>query len=123
MHTCSLLLCICFYRIVRRFLALAWSVAELGSRIFSVICLHSADRLEDLSAGENAVTPDAQLKAKNGAPSEITLDDFEDLNNILIDDDSKGTHPSHIFVFGLIRFYCEGTTVFVLFDRSKIYCF
>jgi hypothetical protein len=109
MHTCSLLLCICFYRIVRRFLALAWSVAELGSRIFPVICLHSADRLEDLSAGENAVTP-AQLKAKNGAPSEITLDDFEDLNNILIDDDSKGTHPSHIFVFGLVRFYCEVTT-------------
>jgi hypothetical protein len=102
MRTCKLLLCICFYRIVRRFLALAWLVEGLGSRIFPLICLHSADQLEDLSAGENAVTPDAPLKAKNVAPSEITLDDFEDLNNILKDDDSKGTDPSHIFVFGLV---------------------
>jgi glucose-6-phosphate 1-dehydrogenase len=40
------------------------------------------------AAVENAVTPGTPSKAGNGAPSEITLDDFKDLNNILKDDDS-----------------------------------
>jgi hypothetical protein len=40
------------------------------------------------SAVEKAVTPNTLSKAENGAPSEITLDDFKDLNNILKDDDS-----------------------------------
>lgn len=38
--------------------------------------------------GEKAATPDSPSKAGNGAPSEITLDDFEGLTAIPANDDS-----------------------------------
>jgi glucose-6-phosphate 1-dehydrogenase len=39
-------------------------------------------------AVENTITPDTTSKAGSGVPSEITLDDFKDLNDLPKGDDS-----------------------------------
>ncbi|GJN12154.1 hypothetical protein PR202_ga30409 [Eleusine coracana subsp. coracana] len=50
------------------------------------------------AAVENTVKPDTLPKAENGAPSEITLDNFEDLSAISKNDDS-----THFTIFGYAR--------------------